>query len=170
VRKLLAAVFCLAAVVALVIPPASAGKADDTLHIAVVDWWSTLDPYQFPLDEAGVFYRGVYETLIRYDERTHKIVPRLAKAWRQVNDKTVEFDLRDDVKFHNGDRLMPTMSSKPFAFSSIRKRSSASRTSIPGSTRSRSSINTRSGSPPRRHSRPSSPASAIASISMIRRC
>src|SRR5215469_15877689 len=97
--------FGLAMLLALGTTPASAGKADDTLHIAVVDWWSTLDPYQFPLDEAGVFYRTVYETLIRYDERTHKIVPRLAKAWRQVDDKTVEFDLRDDVKFHNGDKF-----------------------------------------------------------------
>src|SRR6185437_5271753 len=105
VRKLLATIFAAAALLALGTAPASAGKADDTLRIAVVDWWSTLDPYQFPLDEAGVFYRGVYETLIRYDERTHKIVPRLAKAWRQVDDKTVEFDLRDDVKFHNGDHF-----------------------------------------------------------------
>jgi peptide/nickel transport system substrate-binding protein len=105
VRNLFAAIFGLAALLALGRAPASAGKADDTLRIAVVDWWSTLDPYQFPLDEAGVFYRGVYETLIRYDERTHKIVPRLAKAWRQVDDKTVEFDLRDDVKFHNGDHF-----------------------------------------------------------------
>src|SRR6185437_14801672 len=85
--------------------PAFAGKADDTLHYAVNDWWSTLDPYQFPLDEAAVFFRDVYETLISYDERNHKFVPRLAKAWRQIDDKTFEFDLRDDVKFHNGDHF-----------------------------------------------------------------
>ena len=85
--------------------PAFAGKADDTLRFAVNDWWSTLDPYQFPLDEAAVFFRNVYETLISYDERAHKFVPRLAKSWRQVDDKTFEFDLRDDVKFHNGDKF-----------------------------------------------------------------
>ena len=104
-RKILAAIFGAAALLALGTAPALASKADDTLRIAVIDWWSTLDPYQFPLDEAGVFYRGVYETLVRYDEHTHKIVPRLAKAWRQLDDKTVEFDLRDDVKFHNGDHF-----------------------------------------------------------------
>ena len=43
--------------------------------------------------------------MIGYDERAQKIIPRLAKAWRQVDDKTVEFDLRDDVKFHNGDKF-----------------------------------------------------------------
>ena len=85
--------------------PAAAGKADDTLHIAVTDWWSTLDPYQFPLDEAAVFYKTVYETLVSYDERAHKFVPRLAKSWQQVDNRTIEFELRDDVKFHNGDKF-----------------------------------------------------------------
>ena len=93
---------CLA--VALVAPaPASAGRADDTLRIATTDWWSTLDPYQFPLDEAAVFYKTVYETLIGYDERARKFVPRLAKAWKLIDNRTIEFELRDDVKFHNGD-------------------------------------------------------------------
>jgi peptide/nickel transport system substrate-binding protein len=85
--------------------PAAANKADDTLRVAVHDWWSTLDPYQFPLDEANVFYTVVYETLLGYDERAQKIVPRLAKAWRQIDNKTIEFDLRDDVTFHNGDKF-----------------------------------------------------------------
>ncbi len=93
------------AVLAIGVAPAAAKKANDTLTVAVHDWWSTLDPYQFPLDEANVFYTIVYETLIGFDEREHKVVPRLAKAWRQVDDKTVEFDLRDDVKFHNGDKF-----------------------------------------------------------------
>ena len=104
-QKIWAGILALVAVLAIGASPAAANKANDTLTIAVHDWWSTLDPYQFPLDEANVFYTIVYETLIGYDERAHKIVPRLAKAWRQVDDKTVEFDLRDDVKFHNGDKF-----------------------------------------------------------------
>ncbi|HXQ54154.1 MAG TPA: ABC transporter substrate-binding protein [Stellaceae bacterium] len=83
--------------------PGIAGRADDTLRIAVTDWWSTLDPYQFPQDEAAVFYKTVYQSLIGYDERAHKFVPRLAKAWKRIDDRTYEFELRDDVKFHNGD-------------------------------------------------------------------
>jgi peptide/nickel transport system substrate-binding protein len=85
--------------------PATAGKSDDTLRIAVTDWWSTLDPYQFPLDEASVFYQSVYETLVNYDERAQKFVPRLAKSWKRIDDRTIEFELRDDVKFHNGDKF-----------------------------------------------------------------
>ncbi len=103
--KLLAGILGIIAACAMAVPPASANKADDTLRIAVTDWWSTLDPYQFPLDEAAVFYKTVYETLIGYDERAHKFVPRLAKSWKMVDDHTIEFQLRDDVKFHNGDKF-----------------------------------------------------------------
>ena len=104
-RKILSGILGAAALLALGAGPAWANRANDTLTVAVHDWWSTLDPYQFPLDEANVFYTIVYETLIGYDERAQKIIPRLAKAWRQVDDKTVEFDLRDDVTFHNGDHF-----------------------------------------------------------------
>jgi peptide/nickel transport system substrate-binding protein len=104
-RKLLAAILGMLGALTVAAGPATAGKADDTLRIAVTDWWSTLDPYQFPLDEAAVFYKTVYETLVGYDERAHKFVPRLAKSWKQVDDRTLEFELRDDVKFHNGDKF-----------------------------------------------------------------
>ena len=87
------------------VPNAFANKADDTLRIAVTDWWGTLDPYQFPLDEAAVFYQTVYETLVRFDERKQEYVPRLAKSWKRIDDKTLEFQLREDVKFHNGDKF-----------------------------------------------------------------
>src|SRR5579862_3147837 len=89
----------------LIAGPAAAGKSDDTLRIAVTDWWSTLDPYQFPLDEASVFYQSVYETLANYDERAQKFLPRLAKSLKRIDDPTIEFELRDDVTFHNGDKF-----------------------------------------------------------------
>src|ERR1043166_1065256 len=105
ISKLAASILGAAALLALSGGAASAGKADDTLRIAVTDWWSTVDPYQFPLDEASVFYQSVYETLVNYDERAQKFVPRLAKSWKHIDDRTLEFELRDDVKFHNGDKF-----------------------------------------------------------------
>ena len=97
--------FALLATLAVTAVPALAQKSADTLRIAVTDWWSTLDPYQFPLDEAAVFYKTIYETLVSYDERAHKFVPRLAKSWKRIDDRTLEFELRNDVKFHNGDHF-----------------------------------------------------------------
>ena len=76
----IAALLC---ALACAVPNAFANKADDTLRIAVTDWWGTLDPYQFPLDEAAVFYQTVYETLVRFDERKQEYVPRLAKSWKR---------------------------------------------------------------------------------------
>jgi len=105
--SLLAGLLGILAAFAMALTPtaAVAGKSDDTLRIAVTDWWSTLDPYQFPLDEAAVFYKTVYETLIGYDERANKFVPRLAKSWKRIDSRTIEYQLRDDVKFHNGDKF-----------------------------------------------------------------
>ncbi len=102
-KKLFAA--CLGAVTAAVLAatPAVAQKSEGTLRIATTDWWGTLDPYYFPLDVAAFFYRNVYQPLIRYDERAHKFVPCLATSWKRIDPKTVEFTLREGVKFSNGD-------------------------------------------------------------------
>ena len=103
--KIIAGALGVVAALAIGAQPASAQKAKDTLRMAVTDWWSTLDPYHFPLDEAAVFYRTVYETPVAFDERTHRYVPRVAKSWKRIDNRTLEFELRDDVKFSNGDPL-----------------------------------------------------------------
>lgn len=94
-----------AAAALLMAAPASAQKSKDTIRIAITDMFSVLDPYYFPLDEAGQFYRSVYETLVAFDERKQHFVPRLAKSWKRIDPKTIEFELRDDVKFHNGNKF-----------------------------------------------------------------
>jgi peptide/nickel transport system substrate-binding protein len=103
--KSFAGAVALVAAVALAPAPAAAQKSQDTIRIAVSDWMPTFDPVWFPLDEAGQFFRTVYETLIAYDERRNRFVPRLAKSWQRIDNRTLEFELRDDVVFHNGDRF-----------------------------------------------------------------
>ena len=90
-RKIALAMLGLCLALALQSGPALAQKSADTLRMAITDWWPTLDPYYFPQDEAAVFYRTVYETLVAYDERNHKFVPRLAKSWKRIDDRTLEF-------------------------------------------------------------------------------
>jgi peptide/nickel transport system substrate-binding protein len=104
-KKTIAGILGATVALALSVEPVAAQKAQDTLRMAVTDWWSTLDPYHFPQDEAAVFYRAIYETLVGYDERQKKFVPRLAKAWKRLDNRTIEFELRDDVKWHNGDKF-----------------------------------------------------------------
>ena len=85
--------------------PASAQKSQDTLRYAINNPFSSLSQYFEATDESSIFTRRVYESLIAYDEHNNKFVPLLAKSWKRVNPTTIEFDLRDDIVFHNGNKF-----------------------------------------------------------------
>ena len=52
-------------------------------------------------------YHNVFEGLVRFDE-TGEIVPALAESWELSDDAlTWTFELREDVKFHDGSDLTP---------------------------------------------------------------
>ena len=59
--KLLGGVAAVLAATLILPAPGQAGRADDTLRIATTDWWSTLDPYQFPLGRG----RGLLQDHLR---------------------------------------------------------------------------------------------------------
>jgi len=84
---------------------AIAQKSADTLRVAITEPFPTLSPYFNPATEASFINQAVFQRLIGYDERNSKYVPVVAKSWKRVNDTTLEFDLFDDIKFHNGDAL-----------------------------------------------------------------
>ncbi len=54
-----------------------------------------------PLNWAWITWQ-VFEHLIEYDA-DGKVAPRLATGWRWLDDRTVEFKLRQGVKFQNGE-------------------------------------------------------------------
>jgi peptide/nickel transport system substrate-binding protein len=89
----------------LLAAPAYAQKSKDTLRIAINNPFIKLSGYHVPLDDAGAFYREIYEGLIAYDEHKQKYVPMLAKSWKRISPTTLEFELRDDIKFHNGNKF-----------------------------------------------------------------
>ena len=99
-RLLKSALLATAAIVCAA--PAFAQKSQDTLRVSINNPFVQLSSYNLPLDEAAVFYSEVYEKLLNYDEHTQKYVPSLAKSWKQIDDQTLEFELRDDIKWHNG--------------------------------------------------------------------
>jgi len=94
-----------AGVAAIVATPAMAQKSQDTLRYAINNSFSSLSQYFEATDESSIFTRRVYESLVAYDERNQKFVPILAKSWKRVNPTTIEFDLRDDIVFHNGNKF-----------------------------------------------------------------
>ncbi len=62
----------------------------------------TLDPYATTKRSAQQVIKNVLEHLIYPDEKGDPVA-HLATEWKWVDDVTLEFKLRDGVKFHNGD-------------------------------------------------------------------
>jgi peptide/nickel transport system substrate-binding protein len=95
----------LAVVLTLAGHSAQAGKRDDTLNVAFQFQLQSLDAYFSPGREGLLLGFWVYDALLYRDPTTLAFKPLLASAWRQVDDRTLEFDIRQGVKFHNGDPL-----------------------------------------------------------------
>jgi peptide/nickel transport system substrate-binding protein len=65
---------------------------------------SNIDPHGNTELVAMTTQVQIFETLVKKDEDGN-IVPCLAESWEQIDDVTIRFKLRDDVYFHNGDKL-----------------------------------------------------------------
>ena len=82
--------------------PALAQKAQDTLRVAWRDAVPNVDPYYNALRTGLVVAHQAWDTLIYRDPETFTLKPLLATSWRYADDTTIEFELRANVKFHDG--------------------------------------------------------------------
>jgi peptide/nickel transport system substrate-binding protein len=103
IRKGVLALF--AASLSLAPMTAFANKANDTVIAAFQAKLPSLDRYHAPGREGFLLGLLMYDALIYRDPNTFQLKPLLATAWKQVDEKTWEFDLRPGVKFHNGDPM-----------------------------------------------------------------
>src|SRR2546423_220454 len=99
-RLFAAAAFGLAIVSGAV--PAQAGK--DGLVVDLVNEPSSLDPHVQWNPDSYYVYRNVFDNLVTRDD-AGKIVPQVATSWKYLSDTQIEFQLRGDVKFHDGSKL-----------------------------------------------------------------
>lgn len=76
----------------------------DTLTIALTNEPQTLAPYSHSNQNGFIPCTLVFEQLIQKDADGN-YQPMLAKEWEFIDDTTVKFVLRDDVKFHDGTML-----------------------------------------------------------------
>src|SRR5689334_20664408 len=84
--------------------PALAQNAKEMLTIDLPGEPATLDPHlQWDTDSYSV-YRNIFDNLLTRD-KNGEIVPMIATAWKYVDDKTIDFDIREGVKFHDGTPL-----------------------------------------------------------------
>lgn len=85
--------------------PAFAGKKTDTLEMAYDQAPESIDPYYNNVRIGVIIAANVWDTLLYRDPVTHEYKGELARSWKQIDDRTLEFELRQGVKFHNGEEF-----------------------------------------------------------------
>ena len=95
--------------------PASAAKASKPMGThpdELVLCWGTyqlqthqLDPQTHVGTIAESQLRHIFEPLVQIDRDLQTIKPQLATEWKRLDDLTIQFKLRQGVKFHNGEEF-----------------------------------------------------------------
>ena len=85
--------------------PAHAQKSADTLRITWRDGIPNVDPYYNQLRSGIILAHQAWDYLLYRDPETFRIKPLLAESYKWIDDTTLEFALRPNVTFHNGDRF-----------------------------------------------------------------
>ena len=115
VRERLHTVVCAVAAVAVMIGLAGCGGASsdseqdtgaalDTLKVATASQISTLSVNQ-EAGSANYQLAALYQEGLTGVDAEGKLIPALAEKWDSTDNKTWVFDLRDDVKLHDGSTL-----------------------------------------------------------------
>jgi peptide/nickel transport system substrate-binding protein len=83
--------------------PTLASKKDDTLRIASNIVPESIDSYMNNVREGALLAHHIWSNLVYRNPETNEYEPELATSWRWVDAKTLDFELRQGVTFHNGD-------------------------------------------------------------------
>jgi peptide/nickel transport system substrate-binding protein len=94
-----------AAALALTAGAANAQKAKDTLRVAVTESIAGVDGLYFAGFDGFITNKIVQDTLVYWDTVDKKLKPQLATEWKRLDSDTIDFKLRQGVKFHNGDEF-----------------------------------------------------------------
>lgn len=83
----------------------SVTAVEDTLTIALASEPASLDIFQLSDSAATLVSKVHCEGLLRRNDFTMEYEGVLAKSWEYLDDCTIRFHLRDDVYFHNGEKM-----------------------------------------------------------------
>ncbi|MGL4635695.1 MAG: ABC transporter substrate-binding protein [Beijerinckiaceae bacterium] len=83
--------------------PALAQKSANSIRFAYDQVPENIDPFFNNVRIGVIIGQHVWDTLIYRDPNTGEYKGQLATAWKWVDDKTLDIDLREGVKFHNGE-------------------------------------------------------------------
>lgn len=95
-------------------------KELEVLRIGVADMPKHMDPMR-DVGNVGIrIHYNIFETLLLADQKNgYEQKPMLAEEWNRIDDYTVEFKLRQGVKFHNGDEM--TAKDIKYSFDRLKK-------------------------------------------------
>src|SRR5258708_13525461 len=85
--------------------PGLAQKSADTLRITWRDAIPNVDPYYNSQRTGMAVAFQAFDCLVYRDPVTMDIKPALATSWKQLDDTTIHFTLREPVTFQNRDPL-----------------------------------------------------------------
>lgn len=77
----------------------------ENMVIALIEEPQAISPGISSISANSHVGRQIHDTLVTRDEATGEYFPCLSDEWEQVDDLTYRFHIRDDVYFHNGDKL-----------------------------------------------------------------
>jgi hypothetical protein len=77
-------------------------KSADTLRVCWRDQINDVDPYYNSL-RTGLVVAHAWDGLVYRDPDGYVMKPLIAKSWKWIDPTTLEFELRSDRTFHNGD-------------------------------------------------------------------
>lgn len=80
----------------------AAGGPTGTLKVGLTTDIESADPYLVKQVAGEAVAKAMFDNLVERDFQGN-LVPGLATEWKFVDDKTIEFKLREGVKFHNGE-------------------------------------------------------------------
>lgn len=88
-------------------PVVQAGKSDDTLTWSTTREVAVPDPYYNNTRELVIIGNTVWDGLLFRDLKTGDFKPLLATSYKWIDNKTIDFNLRSDVVFHDGSKFGP---------------------------------------------------------------
>jgi len=94
-----------AAAAAFVAQPAAAQKSADTLRAMWRDPVVDIDPYYNSQRTGLIVAHHAWDGLVFRDPNGYEMKPLMAESWSWIDDTTLEFKLRKDITFHNGDKF-----------------------------------------------------------------
>ena len=79
--------------------------AKDTMSVAAYTKFHTMEPFQTSARQMIQMAYLMWDPLVLREPETGKLIPHVATSWKQIDELTWEFKIRDDVTFHNGNKL-----------------------------------------------------------------